>query len=175
MRRSASPVIVITSMRVGSDASASSKRSAACASHCSASRSANCVERALGGGDGRGERARRFGSGLVPVAGERCAVAVEVIGAQALDRLRDGAVEPQSPRGRDFVEQRLLHERVREAVAHGRAAELVEQARDASGFERVDHLFLAIARNRNDHVELEVLAGDRGAVQHRVARVGERG
>ena len=83
------------------------------------------------------------------------------------------AVEAQSSGGRDLVEQRLLHERVREPVAHGRAAQLVEQPGDTRRFERVDHLLLGVAGDRDDHVELEVLARDRGTVQHGVARVGQ--
>ena len=82
--------------------------------------------------------ARRFGTRFVPVAREHGAVSVEVLGAQAFDGLRDRTVEAQPASGRDLVEQGLLHQRVREPVAHRRAAELVDQARDARRFERVD-------------------------------------
>ncbi len=103
-------------------------------------------ERAVGRGDRRLECTFRFGPGFVPVAGERGAVPVEPIASEALDRLGVCTVESQPPGGGDLVDQCLLHERMREPVAHRRTTELVEESGHARGFERVDRRVLQSRR-----------------------------
>ena len=127
-------------------------------------------QRALGGGHRRVECTCRFGARLVPVARERGAVAVEVIGAQALDRLRERAVEAQVAARSG---SRRAGSAARARARSGSAPELPPSSSSSPatrrGFERVDHVLLAVAGDRDDHVELEVLTGDGRAVQHRVA------
>ena len=79
-------------------------------------------------------------------------------------RLRDAAVQVGAPRGRQLLDERVSHERVREREPLG-SRQLPQQARPQGVVERVQHRLLRLARSRPHELRVELGAGDRGELE----------
>ena len=104
--------------------------------------------------------------------GEPAGALVGAGAAAPLERLADLAVQAHAARRRELVEQRLLHQRVREAVA-ARLAHLLDHARLERLLDQSQQLVLVALAEQRERLVRELAADDGGDLQQLVRLLGE--
>ena len=110
--------------------------------------------------------------GLRVVVGERREVVAVVRAVQRLERLGDLAVQQHLARGGELAEQRLLHQRVREAVLAG-ATSLIDHPRAQRLLDQPERRRRVMPGERLRHGVVEVPPHHRERREQRVRFIGE--
>ena len=92
-----------------------------------------------------------------------------------VEQLGDLAVQPYPLVGTELLEQRLAHERVREAQSSGAALDLDDELRGDGFVELIGCEVLVDLQHRRDETGIELTAEHRGRPQQVVGRVGKPG
>ncbi len=113
--------------------------------------------------------------GAGPALGAQAVVddGLHVAGTQAFDDPGGRGVPAGAAGVRDVLVQRLAHQGVREPRPVG--VPLDQEAREQGGLHRVQHPVLLRSRQRDQHVEVDLLAEHGGLAQMRAGDVRQRG